>query len=83
MVFEAILKERKRYEKNRSRRKRCFQDLDFICCSSYGRPRSKGFHWSHYKALLKKAGLPEEDAAAEALEGVGDIREYLNFDEDG
>lgn len=150
MVFEAILEERKRYEKNRSRRKRCFQDLDFICCSTYGRPRSKDFHWSHYKALLKKAGLPdirwhdlrstfctlllsndfspkavsklmghakdiitmdvygdnsniipdeipemlefmeevlpelpEEDAAAEVLEGVGDIREYLNFDEDG
>jgi integrase len=58
IVFEAILEERKMYEKNRNRRKKSFQDLDYICCSSYGRPRSKDFHWSHYKALLKKAGLP-------------------------
>lgn len=58
IVFEAILEERKIYEKNRNRRKKSFQDLDYICCSSYGRPRSKDFHWSHYKALLKKAGLP-------------------------
>lgn len=40
-VFEAILEERKIYEKNRRRRPAAFQDLDFICCSSYGRPRSK------------------------------------------
>ena len=39
-VFAAILEERKKYEKNRSRRKKEFQDLDYICCSSYGRPRN-------------------------------------------
>ncbi len=58
-VFEAILKERERYEKNRNRRKREFQDLDYICCSTYGRPRSKGFHWKYYKQLLKDCGLPD------------------------
>ena len=58
MVFEAILKERKLYEKRRSRRKREFQDLDYICCSTYGRPRSKDFHWKHYKKLLEENNLP-------------------------
>ena len=24
-----------------------------------GKPRSKDFHWRHYKELLKKAGLPD------------------------
>lgn len=52
-VFEAILEERKLYEKRRNRRKKQFQDLDYICCSSYGRPRSRDFHWKHYKKLLK------------------------------
>lgn len=58
-VFEAIMEERKLYEKRRSRRKKEFQDLDYICCSSYGRPRSKDFHWKHYKKLLKDTGLPD------------------------
>lgn len=58
-VFEAILEERKIYEKNRSRRKTRFLDADYICCSTYGKPRSKDFHWSHYKELLKNTGLPD------------------------
>lgn len=58
-VFEAVLEERKIYEKNRSRRKSQFLDADYICCSSYGKPRSKDFHWRHYKNLLKSAGLPD------------------------
>lgn len=58
-VFEQILKEREQYEKNRSRRKNTFQDLDYICCSTYGRPRSRDFHWTHYKKLLKECGLPD------------------------
>lgn len=60
-VFQVILDERKKYEKNRSRRqhgKWVFQDLDYICCSSYGRPRSKDYHFPYYKALLEEAGLP-------------------------
>ncbi len=58
-VFEAILEERKLYEKRKNRRKKDFQDLGYICCSSYGRPRSKDFHWKHYKKLLKDNGLPD------------------------
>lgn len=58
-VFEAILEERKLYEKHRNRRKREFQYLGYICCSSYGRPRSKSFHWKHYKKLLSDNGLPD------------------------
>ncbi len=58
-VFEAILQERKRYEKNRSRRGKYFLDADYICCSNYGKPRSKDFHWRHYKDLLNSLGLPD------------------------
>lgn len=60
-VLYVLLEERKRYEKNRSRRQHgrwTFQDLDYICCSSYGRPRSKDYHFPHYKRLLEDAGLP-------------------------
>ena len=58
-VFEAILERRKIYEKNRRRRSKTFQDLDFICCSSYGRPRSKMYYWPHYKKLLRENNLPD------------------------
>lgn len=58
-VFEAILEERKKYERNRNRRKTQFFDGDYICCSNYGKPRSKDFHWPHYKKLLKDTGLPD------------------------
>ena len=58
-VFEAILQEREKYEKNRSRRSTTFQDLDYICCSSYGRPRSRNYHWKHYKKLLQDSELPD------------------------
>lgn len=58
-VFEAILQERATYEKNRRRRPKDFQDLGYICCSTYGRPRSKGFHCKYYKKLLTDNGLPD------------------------
>ena len=58
-VFEAIMEERKKYEKNRKRRRSQFLDLDYICCSNYGKPRSKDFHWAHYKKLLRDTGLPD------------------------
>ena len=58
-MFEAILEQRKIYEKNRSRRREAFQDLGYICCSSYGRPRSKNYHWKYYKKLLKDNDLPD------------------------
>ena len=58
-VFEAILEERKTYEKNRRRRPKEFRDWNYICCSTYGNPRSKGFHQKYYKDLLKSLDLPE------------------------
>lgn len=58
-VFEAILRERRIYEKNRNRRKEEFQDLDYICCFTLGRARSKGFHCRYYKQLLAERGLPD------------------------
>lgn len=58
-VFEEILKERKKYEKNRSRRKKDFNDQDYICCSSFGHPRSSSFCYKPYKQLLKDCGLPD------------------------
>ena len=58
-VFEAILEQRKIYERNRSRRKSQFLDADYICCSTYGKPRCKDFHWRHYKELLRSVGLPD------------------------
>jgi integrase len=63
LVFEAILEERKKYEKNRSRRindkSNPFKDLDYICCSTYGNPRSKSFHFKYWKQLLKDNDLPD------------------------
>ncbi|MCD7833261.1 MAG: site-specific integrase [Lachnospiraceae bacterium] len=58
-VFEAILAQRKQYEKNRSRRGQWFLDADYICCSNYGKPRRKDFHWKYYKELLNQLGLPD------------------------
>lgn len=60
-LFSEILEERKKYEKNRSRRQHgrwVFQDMDYICCSSYGRPRSTTYIYTHYKKLIEEAGLP-------------------------
>ena len=59
VVFEAILEQRKIYEKNRRRRPKSFRDLDYICCSSYGNPRSKGYHTKYYKKLLEENHLPD------------------------
>lgn len=59
IVFDAILKEKKRYDANKRRRSTTFQDYGYICCSTYGRPRSKGYHLKHYKALLEQLGLPD------------------------
>lgn len=58
-VFEAILEERRIYEKNRRRRKKEFRDWDYICCSTYGNPRSKSYHQKYYKELLASLGLPD------------------------
>lgn len=63
IVFEVILEERQKYEKNRSRRRNDktnpFFDGNYICCSTYGKPRSKGFHQKYYKKILVENGLPD------------------------
>lgn len=63
IVFEAILEERQKYEKNRSRRRNDktnpFFDGNYICCSTYGKPRSKEFHQKYYKKILVENGLPD------------------------
>ena len=63
LVFEAILEERKKYESNRSRRindkHNPFRNLDYICCSTYGKPRSIGYVQKHFKKLLKENDLPD------------------------
>lgn len=57
-LFAEILKCRKQYEKNKNRRKREFQDLGYICCSTYGRPRSQQYHFEPFKRLLRENDLP-------------------------
>ena len=59
IVYDAILEQRKWYEASKSRRSIYFLDLDYVCCSSYGRPRSKNFHFQHFKKLLKDLELPD------------------------
>lgn len=63
MLFEAILEERQKYNKNRNRRindkNNPFLDLGYICCSTYGHPRSKGFHNKYYNQLKEENDLPD------------------------
>ena len=63
IVFEAILSEKQKYEKNRRRRindkNNPFYDHNYICCSTYGKPRSKGFHRKYYLKLLEDNNLPK------------------------
>ena len=58
IVFNAILEQRRIYEKNRQRRPNQFQDEGYICCSSYGRPQSASYCYKEYKKLLSDNGLP-------------------------
>lgn len=59
VVFNAIIEQRKQYEANRRRRPSDFQDLDYICCSSYGRPQSATYASKLYKKLLRENNLPD------------------------
>lgn len=63
LVFDAILEERKLYEERRNRRindkSNPFQDLDYICCSTYGRPRSRGYIFEPFRELKIKADVPD------------------------
>src|SRR5690554_293361 len=61
-LYEEILKERKIYERNRKRRindkTNPFQDDQYICSSTYGKPRSRGYEYRYFKEILKEANLP-------------------------
>lgn len=61
-VFDAIIEEKKKYESNRRRRindkNNPFFDGGYICCSTYGKPRSPNFVWKHFKEILAKHDLP-------------------------
>ena len=63
LVFEAILEERRIYEKNKSRRANSkhypFQDLDYVCCSVHGRPRSRGYVFQHFVRIKEETRLPD------------------------
>ena len=58
-VFDAILKEREKYNENKRQKGEKFQDTGYIICSSNGKVRSKDFHYQHYKRILKENGLPD------------------------
>lgn len=62
IVLKEILKEQIKYEKNRSRRindkTNPFLDLNYIYCSTYGKPRSPSFEQKYFKDILKNAKLP-------------------------
>lgn len=59
LLFEAILQQRQKYEKQRSRRKSIFNDSGYICCCYNGNPRSKNYVFKPFKKLLKDCGLPD------------------------
>lgn len=63
IVFEAILEERNKYEKNRRRRindkTNPFRDLNYICCSTYGKPRSRGFVFKYFENIKEQNNLPD------------------------
>jgi integrase len=62
VIFNKILDERKKYEINRKRRINDksfpFRDDDYICCSTYGNSRSKGFYYKYYKRIFADNNIP-------------------------
>lgn len=63
MLYEALLEERIKYEKNRKRRindkTSPFIDENYICCSTYGHSRSAGFIRPYFIKLLEENNLPK------------------------
>ena len=59
LVYNSIMEERQQYENNKRRKPNQFQDLNYICCSTYGRPRSASFVYKPFKKLLKESNLPD------------------------
>lgn len=63
IVYNAILEEREKYEKNRRRRindkHNSFMDSNYVCCSTYGKPRARGFIFNYFEEIKKKNNLPD------------------------
>ncbi len=63
ILFEAILEQKAKYDKNKRRRINDktypFKDYGYICCSTYGNPYSKSYHFKYWKKLLKDNNLPD------------------------
>ena len=63
MLYEALLEERIKYEKNKRRRindkTNLFIDENYICCSTYGHSRSRGFVRPYFIKLLEDNNLPK------------------------
>lgn len=63
IVFDAILEERTLYEQRRKRRindkHNPFRDLDYVCCSTYGKPRCKTFTYRYFAELKENNNLPD------------------------
>jgi len=57
------LEERNKYERNRKRRindkHNPFRDLNYVCCSTYGKPRTRGFVFRYFKEIKDKCNLPD------------------------
>ena len=58
-VFDAIIKERERYEERKKEAGEQFHDFGFIFCSETGAARNKNFHYQYYKRILRGNGLPD------------------------
>ena len=62
MFSIVYLGHRKKYEKNKRRRindkNNPFLDQGYVCCSTYGKPRSKGFHNMYYNKIFEENDLP-------------------------
>lgn len=58
VVFQAVMEEKIQYEKRKNRRKKEFQDLDYIYCSSYGRPRTANYLGMQLQTFIKGNNLP-------------------------
>ena len=49
---------------------------NYICCSTYGKPRSKDFHWKYFKQLLQ-----ENDFNPKAVSKLmGHAKEIITID---
>ena len=55
-MFEVILEERN--TKKINDKNNPFLDQGYVCCSTYSKPRSKGFHNRYYNKIFEENDLP-------------------------